>query len=601
MKNFFLSITLPLSKYKHLSYSSIKNQVLGEITKKNVNFYYKDKILVVSNSRILNTDKFLKKDQTKKDDCHVIHKLYCKKKSLLNEINGSYAYVIFDIPNSKIIAACDFFHQRPLYYCTEKNRIFFSTNIDDILNNRPEKYQIDEEIIYDYLVAGMPRKGRTIYKEINIIPNNYFLELNNKNIILNEQVKVEKFEPFNSTRDYSIQLKKIFRNTINKQLSFTSGNVAFTLSGGLDSSSIVCTANQQKKKNKKFHTHSFLYRGLTKKQRFESNEYKYMKSVIKQTDVKPTFHIFKKDGPLKIIDKVTEFSEPILGVNIYVNIEVLKSLNKQKIHYLFEGMGGDNTISHGTGLFYYLGKKLRLVDLLIQYKKYCEYRGREFSIISCIKQFIVLPYIPFLTWVKYELIDKHKINYFNVNNFFKNSHIINVSKRFKLIFGYHQKIINFYSKSAKQYEILSANDGYEAYANRANYIVTNHYNVEQFDPFYNKLLKSFCLNVPFSEKMRDGIDRYYFRESMKSILPKEIYTRNWKGNMSGIFFNELCSYSNLTIEKLICDKSYFFKKIINRDKLRETIIKMKSTQNQRIGVVIYKLIYMSIWLKKRKI
>ena len=58
-------------------------------------------------------------------------------------------------------------------------------------------------------------------------------------------------------------------------------------------------------------------------------------------------------------------------------------------------------------------------------------------------------------------------------------------------------------------------------------------------PFYTKIIKEYCLGVPLSEKMKNGKNRHYFREAIKDYVPSSVYLRNDKGDMSGIFFNEL--------------------------------------------------------------
>tara|TARA_B100001248_G_C27394840_1_gene464817 strand:- start:2566 stop:4068 length:1503 start_codon:yes stop_codon:yes gene_type:complete len=497
----------------------------------------------------------------------------------------------------KLFASCDYYHQRPLYYLFNNNKLYFSTNIDFILEGIENSMQIDQEIVYDYLVTGIPRKGRTIYKKINIVPNNYLLEFKNKKIKEIEMCRIDKFYFQRNSNNYSSKLNQIFSDTLSKQLDYSEDKVAFTLSGGLDSSSIVCTADLLNK-NKKFYTHSWLYKGLKKNQLKRSNEKKFINLVNKKCDVTPCHHIFEKHGPLKIINETTNFSEPILGVNIFAPLSVFKRMKKSKINYLFEGTGGDSTISHGTPLFYELGKKFKLFKLIEQYKIYCDMKKKTYSLFECLKNYFFKPYLPFISLIRYRL-NNNRNDFFNINIFLKDKNKISVENKIREILGYHQTVINFYKRSIKDYELMTAKDGIEAYANRCNYIAADKYDIETFDPFYNKFMKSFCINVPYRYKLYNGIDRYYFRESMKSIIPKEIYERKWKGDMSGIFFNELCSTSFHSIEQMVCENSSLIKKIISKKKLKAFYFNMKKQNSQKLGVILYKLIYMSIWLKKR--
>ena len=63
----------------------------------------------------------------------------------------------------------------------------------------------------------------------------------------------------------------------------------------------------------------------------------------------------------------------------------LKNLKLNNINFLFEGVGGDNIISHGHLRFYELGKKLKIFNLFGEYKNFCKKNNKKFSYLFCIK------------------------------------------------------------------------------------------------------------------------------------------------------------------------------------------------------------------------
>lgn len=69
-----------------------------------------------------------------------------------------------------------------------------------------------------------------------------------------------------------------------------------------------------------------------------------------------------------------------------------------------------------------------------------------------------------------------------------------------------------------------------------NGIAAKH-NVEIAFPFFSKPFVEHCLNMPTSKKICKGTTRYYFRESMQDFLPKAIYERDSKSNLSPIFID----------------------------------------------------------------
>ena len=58
----------------------------------------------------------------------------------------------------------------------------------------------------------------------------------------------------------------------------------------------------------------------------------------------------------------------LLGPNLYINYKILESLKNKKIKTLIEGIGGDSALSHGHGLFYLLGRNLKILKLLSNIK-----------------------------------------------------------------------------------------------------------------------------------------------------------------------------------------------------------------------------------------
>ena len=90
------------------------------------------------------------------------------------------------------------------------------------------------------------------------------------------------------------------------------------------------------------------------------------------------------------------------------------------------------------------------------------------------------------------------------------------------------------------------------YNNRISYYFSNKNNIRSHYPFYNRQLIQFWLDVPLENKLKNGISRYYFKEAIKDYVPKSIYSRNSKADISGLFLYEL-----LKVEKKELLKSIF--------------------------------------------
>tara|TARA_Y100000748_G_C15497484_1_gene488713 strand:+ start:60 stop:1874 length:1815 start_codon:yes stop_codon:yes gene_type:complete len=550
-----------------------------------------DEIYIITRSNIINP--------TELGDAEFIYSLYEKdKNNFVSNLQGGFSFVVINKKNREIIVATDHFHLYPVFYIVSSEAILISTSIKFL--KKFNKGLLDEEIIFDYLMSGLPRKGRTIFKDINVLENNCFMKIKEGATDIHKYNEFKcKIDEQKNEKFYIENFKKLFYQVINEQLKKTTPKVASTLSGGLDSSSIVCVANDlisNKYKAKVLETHSSVFAGLNEEQTLRSDEYEYMQEVINSTSVTPYFHKFEKSGPLSILDEITNLDEPALGPNIYSNFRIMKDLEKRGVEFLFEGLGGDSAISHGHGRFYQLGKSFRVFTLLNEYKTYCVRKKIKFDWLDCLKRFFLMPLVSPIVKLKYKL-NRNKDDFFNINLFVKKEFEIDTGKKFEEIHGYHPAALDLSSKSIYFYESLSANDIFEPYANRVGREISKKFNINLLLPFNDKRIREFCLNVPLKFKLKNGIDRYFFRESLKNSIPRKIYNRSWKSDMSGLFLNEMLEKENTELINIIFDND-IFKKILDRKKVNKFVQKVKVGKNQKHATSLYKLVYLGKWIKK---
>lgn len=512
----------------------------------------------------------------------------------LGKLDGAFSFVVIDADKKSIYAASDDFHQIPLYYSYHQNDLYFSTDLNKILMIGDNKL-IDIEIVFDYLVSGIPRNGRTVYKHINIVPNDHCLKIYKTDEVKTRIVRSKKRNLNNL--NYSDELKKLLKKNIKKRLLHFKEHIAMTLSGGLDSSALVGISKSLKNHN--ISTHSYLFRGLNEYQKKVSDEKQYIQSVVEMYNLDSNFHIFENDGPLKILDVTSNFNEPVSGTNIYTYHKMFKNLKEKNINILFEGIGGDDIIDHGRLRFYELGKQFKFRKLISEYKKFCDYENKEFRLINCIKVFIIKPYLSFFV----KLIRKEKkenISYFSINHLLKDIHKVNTRHIFKNIHGYDYEHFDFIKYSMNEITKMKLDDGYDAYVNRAAINMASEYGINIVNPYYSQELKNFCQTVPLKEKMKDGKNRFYFREAIKEYVPKIVYQRTTKGDMSGMFLNELLEKNYAQIESLIFEDNAFTEKYFDKEKVKFFFENLLISKNQVHASMLYKIIYLAKWVKKRQ-
>ena len=104
----------------------------------------KDKLLVfngeIYNAQKLRNSELIDRNFKGYSDTEVLMKLYEKnKENILNQINGMFAFLIFDKNKDSLLVARDQFGIKPLYYYEDKDIFIFSSEIKPIVKYTKKK------------------------------------------------------------------------------------------------------------------------------------------------------------------------------------------------------------------------------------------------------------------------------------------------------------------------------------------------------------------------------------------------------------------------------------------------------------------------------
>ena len=571
-------------------------------------YHFDERYELLSVSRIDNKNSLLKEYDLSKytTNSELILFLYKKFEShAFNKIFGGFSAIIIDKKLYEIKAFTDHLNLKPLFYSKNQSNFFFSSSIESLFQSGIERNQICDEILLDYLICGAPRVNKTIYKNINILPNNCFLKFNKK-----EKIKIKSFYDFkthekknlNKSNYYIKTVKEIFFNIIEEQLIQTDADVSLALSGGLDSSSVVCVANkinEEKKLFKNLSTNSAVFPSLREKDKKKADETYFIKLVLKKMNLDHNCHSFSDKGSLSILDKLTNFNEPMMGPNAYINAEILEKVNLKKHNVFFDGNGGDNTISHGYSRLLEMGRNFNFYNLFIEYRAFCKKKKIKFSFFNLLKRFVLFQLLPDYVHRYIYSRKKNRIDYFNLNLILKKDYKVNILERIEKVYGHHPRAQYSRKYPISFFEEKSVADIYNTYEARLTYELSEKNEIEILSPFLDKRLIEFCLKVPLSEKFKNGEDRYYFRKAMKGIIPKEIEYRTSKGDISPIFVEEILKFPLETILEIIFKKNSPLANIFEKKMVVSLHQDLIEKEDITLASFFYKLIYLGSWLNKR--
>jgi asparagine synthase (glutamine-hydrolysing) len=156
---------------------------------------------------------------------------------------GDWSVVIRDRVNRTTVLASDFAGVRPLYYHVRPGRVLWSGRLQSLVEATGIS-ELDEQYVAGFLtVGGCP--NRTPYKGIYSVPPGHALCVSSGGTSARRfwELPVGDTIRYRSERRYEEQLRALFREAVAVRLR-TESPVLAELSGGLDSSSVVCMANQ---------------------------------------------------------------------------------------------------------------------------------------------------------------------------------------------------------------------------------------------------------------------------------------------------------------------------------------------------------------------
>jgi asparagine synthase (glutamine-hydrolysing) len=161
----------------------------------------------------------------------------------LGKLRGDWAVSIW-IPRAQtLILATDFVGTRHLYYSRTEDRIVWSTDLDTLILDAHHGFELEEEYVAGWL-SLFPAAHLTPYRGILAVPPCSFICLSKSKCVTQ---KYWDFDPDKKVRyrtdtEYEEHFRDAFIRAVQRRLRSDSPILA-ELSGGVDSSSIVCVAD----------------------------------------------------------------------------------------------------------------------------------------------------------------------------------------------------------------------------------------------------------------------------------------------------------------------------------------------------------------------
>ena len=175
-------------------------------------------------------------------DTELVLRLYeARGLDALSQLNGMFAFAILDGKRRKLVAARDRFGIKPLYYTRAGGRFALASELKALLRVPGFDRGLDEESVWHYLTLRFVPGERSIFSGVKRLPAGHLLELDLESNALDVRpwYRLEFSVDHGPTRDeWTERLRETLRAAV-QRWSLADVPIACSLSGGLDSSSIV--------------------------------------------------------------------------------------------------------------------------------------------------------------------------------------------------------------------------------------------------------------------------------------------------------------------------------------------------------------------------
>lgn len=433
----------------------------------------------------------------------------------LAKLNGMFAFVVLDPRNGgKLYAARDPFGIKPLYFATFPDYIAFASEIKQIRLLPQFSSSLNDQVILDYLVHGfLDHTSQTFDKSITQLRGGELALVD----LSQSQPSVEvttwykpNIKPWKGSEEQAIQrFYELFEDSIKLQLR-SDVPLGSCLSGGLDSSAIVCMVHQA------ISGGANRYAQVTVTACYEDprfDEWNFAKTVVDKTSAQynkvfPTFEKLQND-----LDKlIWHMDEPFGSTSQFSQWSVFEKAAQVGLKVMLDGQGADEQLAgysgNDTPLYAGLMSKFSVLDL---YKEVLSYK----------KINKLLP--------KSQLIKGLEAAFPSLARFFPDS------LKKKMVTGIphwangdiqmRKKNIPSSLRNAMIDQIFcSSLPALLRYEDRNSMA----FSIESRVPFLDTRLVEFVLGLPEKLIYKEGLRKVILRKAMKKVLPEEISNRRDK-------------------------------------------------------------------------
>jgi asparagine synthase (glutamine-hydrolysing) len=523
--------------------------------------------------KVINTDS--------PDICVVAAAYEAWNMSCFAKLVGDWAVSIWD-PNSRsLILAKDAIGTQPLYYLIDKGKVAWSSILDPLVLCAEKPLSICEEYIAGCL-SFFPAAHLTPYSDIQSVPPSSWVQIG---VGKHEVQQYWDFDPSKRTRyksdaEYEEHFRSVFAKAIQSRLR-SNTPILTELSGGMDSSSIVCMAD------------TLIAHGTTDSPRLDTvsyyddsepnwNELPYLSKVEAQRG-RTGFHIDVGSQKLFTFEPQSDGFEasPFSSGSSNQSRLLAECLIRNGNRVVLSGIGGDEVLGgvpSATPELEDLLAKARFRSLAHELKVWALQRRKPWFhlLFEAVRRFLPLSLVG---------LPKHRHPPKWLNKSF-------IGRNRCALQGYETGIKLFgplptFQENLATLEVLRRQLACLVLAKDPPY--------EKRYPYLDRELLEFLFSIPREQLVRPGQRRSLMRRALSGIVPHEVLNRKRKG-----FISRSPRVAMLAERESLVEVSHDMVSallgIVDEETFRETLDRAHIDPDARI-IPLLRTAHIELWLR----
>jgi asparagine synthase (glutamine-hydrolysing) len=491
---------------------------------------------------------------------------------------GDWAIVVWSREKRELILARDYLGVRHLFYFHDARKIVWCSHLGPLAQSG-KRFTVCDEYIAGYLVHH-PDADLTPYREIRSVPPGKFVKVHDGKLTTHTYWSFDfrSCLRYKTDAEYEEPFRHLFRQAVRRRLR-TDSPVLSELSGGLDSSSIVCMADD------------ILARKDVSAQRLDTFSYYDSHEPSEDDFVHLTKIVEKRGGKAFRVDlkgagdslpfSYSSFvATPGFGYRAEVTSAFSRILELREYRVMLSGLGGDEMNGHP------LNPRLLMADLLagLQLKEL----GQQLIAWSLLTR---KPLVHLFAGTLAQFMPAGVRARFSKGG-----------KREKWI---NQSFAQKYKLGVRQIGMFGA-PGYFRPGSRESEaaVITLRRQLTQIGPslidrrypYLDQNLVEFLSIIPLTQLLQPGERRFLMRRALKDIVPAMILGRKTKASAARCYPITLEKHW-AKVEKLL--QSSFSSRLgyIDQDQLSATLLAMRHGHAPRHFLRQLKALSLELWLR----